>query len=83
MSKIHETAIIDASAKLGSNVEIAAYSIVQKNVRIGDNTKIQAHTVIEDYAEIGSLVEVGAFCHIAHHCIREDNGCLGRKRRVA
>ncbi len=47
-AKIHPTAIIDAEAKLGKNVEVGPYTIIGKNVTIGDNTKIGPFCVIEN-----------------------------------
>ncbi|MBL0702186.1 MAG: acyl-ACP--UDP-N-acetylglucosamine O-acyltransferase [Desulfosarcina sp.] len=55
---IHATAIIDSKAKIGSNVTIGPYSIINKNVIIGSGTIIGPHVVIDPYAEIG------ADCHI-------------------
>jgi UDP-N-acetylglucosamine acyltransferase len=50
---IHETAIIDPKAELGSNVEIGAYSIVRGNVFIGSGTVVGSHVVIEPFVTIG------------------------------
>jgi len=38
--KIHPTAIVSEKAKLGANVEIGPFSIIEDDVEIGDNTKI-------------------------------------------
>ena len=46
--KIHRTAIVDPSAKLGDGVEIGPYCIIGKRVKIGKNSKIHAHVIIED-----------------------------------
>ena len=50
---IHETALIDASAKIGSHVSIGAYTIVGAGVEIGDNTHIGSHCVIQGPTKIG------------------------------
>lgn len=47
-AKIHPTAIVDADAKIGNNVEIGPYTIIGKRVTIGDNTKIGPYCVIEN-----------------------------------
>lgn len=57
--KIHPSAIIDAAAQLGGDVEIGAYSIIGPEVRIGERTKIQSHVVIEGAVEIGRGNVVG------------------------
>ena len=50
---IHPTAIIDATATLASDVEVAPYAIIGKHVTIGKGTSIGAHAVIGDWTEIG------------------------------
>ncbi|MCP4371504.1 MAG: acyl-ACP--UDP-N-acetylglucosamine O-acyltransferase [candidate division Zixibacteria bacterium] len=55
---IHQTAIIDPKAEIGSDVEIGPYSIINENVSIGSKTVIGPHVVIEPY------VTIGPDCHI-------------------
>ena len=50
---IHATALIDASAKIGSNVSVGAYTIVGARVEIGDDTSIGSHCVIQGPTKIG------------------------------
>lgn len=50
---IHKTAIVDAGAEIGADVEIGPYSIIRNNVSLGDNTRIGSHVVIEPYVRIG------------------------------
>ena len=45
--KIHPTAVVDGSARLGEDVEIGAYSIVGADVTIGDRTKLISHVVVQ------------------------------------
>jgi acyl-[acyl-carrier-protein]--UDP-N-acetylglucosamine O-acyltransferase len=47
-AKIHPTAIVDSTAKIGENVSIGPYSIIGKNVTIGDNTAIGPYCYIEN-----------------------------------
>ena len=49
---IHQTAIIDPKAEIGSDVEIGAYSIINENVSIGSKTVIGPHVIIEPYVTI-------------------------------
>ena len=51
--QIHSTAIISKSAKLGTGVEVGAYSIIGDEVVIGDNTIIKSHVVIDGDTVIG------------------------------
>lgn len=50
---IHETAIIDPSAKIASNVHIGPYSIIGADVEIGEGTRIGPHVVIKGPTRIG------------------------------
>jgi UDP-N-acetylglucosamine acyltransferase len=47
MTRIHPTAIVDANAKIGADVQIAPFSIVGPHVTIGAKTVLQSHVVIE------------------------------------
>lgn len=62
---IHPTAIISPGAKLGTNVEVGPYAVVEGNVEIGDNTKLDAHSIIKSGARIGEGVSVGNYVVIA------------------
>lgn len=57
---IHPTAIIDAGAKIASDVEIGPYVIIGKNVDIKKGTKIDSHAVVE-------CADIGEDCHIFSH----------------
>ena len=50
---IHESAIIDPTAKIADNVEIGAYSIIDKNVCISEGTAIKENVVIRENTTIG------------------------------
>ena len=50
---IHESAIIDPSAKIADDVEIGAYSIIDKNVYISEGTVIKENVVIRENTSIG------------------------------
>lgn len=51
---IHQTAIIDPSAKIARNVHIGAYSVIGAEVEIGENTWIGPHVVISGPTKIGA-----------------------------
>jgi UDP-N-acetylglucosamine acyltransferase len=57
--KIHPTAIVDAAAQLGADVEIGPYSIVGAGAVIGDGCTIQAHVVIEGAVKLGARNFIG------------------------
>lgn len=55
---IHNSAVIDASVRLGERVSIQPFVVIEPNVRIGDDTVIGAGTYI------GHETSVGARCMI-------------------
>ena len=55
---IHPTAVISQSAKLGNNVSVGAYTVVEDGAQIGDNT------VIFPQCYIGKDVVIGKNCYI-------------------
>lgn len=61
-SKIHPTAIIAESAKIGLNVEIAPYAVVGPGVVIGDDSRIGAHSAID-------CAVIGQSCVIKSHAV--------------
>lgn len=50
---IHPTAIVSDSAKLGVNINIGAYAILEADTIIGDHTEIRAHACIKRFTTIG------------------------------
>ncbi|WP_424947788.1 acyl-ACP--UDP-N-acetylglucosamine O-acyltransferase [Candidatus Spongiihabitans sp.] len=64
MTAVHPTAIVDKSAKLGENITIGAYSIVEAEVTIGDGTWIGPHVVIRNFTTIGKDNRIFQFCSI-------------------
>ena len=55
---IHQTALVASSAKIGSNVEIGPFSIVEDNTEIGENTKIASHVLIAYGTRLGNECKV-------------------------
>ncbi|MGH7823914.1 MAG: acyl-ACP--UDP-N-acetylglucosamine O-acyltransferase [Candidatus Binatia bacterium] len=53
VTKIHETALVDSKAELGSGVEVGPYSVIRAGVKIGKGTKIKSHVVIEGQTTLG------------------------------
>jgi len=50
---IHQTAIVDAAARIAADVEIGAYSVVGADVEIGSGTVIGPHAVVMGPSKIG------------------------------
>ena len=57
--KIHPTAIVDPTAKIGADVAIGPYAVIGANVSIGERSTIQSHVVIEGDVTIGSKNVIG------------------------
>ena len=52
-SRIHATAVIDPSVKLGKNVTIQAHAVIEANGIIGDGVVIYPHCYVGPHCEIG------------------------------
>ncbi len=72
MTEIHPTAIVDKSAKLGKNVTIGAYSIIEAQTYIGDGTWIAPHVVIRSLTRIGKENKIFQFCSIGEDPQHQD-----------
>lgn len=64
MTKIHASALVDQSAKLGTNVEIGPYCVVGPHVELGDDVVLGAHVVIEGRARVGSGCKIFPFASL-------------------
>ena len=53
MSKIHPTAVVDASVKLASGVVVGPWCVVGPGVSIGEGTELVSHVVIDRDTTIG------------------------------
>ncbi len=56
--EIHPTAIVSDKAKLGVNVKVGPFSIIEDNVEIGDNTEISSNVKIKDFTTIGNNCKI-------------------------
>lgn len=79
--KIHPTALVSASAKLGKNVEIGAFSIIHDNVIIGDNTVIENHCEIGHPTRLaeGKPLTIGADSLIRSHSVFYEGSTFGNR----
>jgi len=80
---IDKSAQVSASAKLGANVSIGAFSVIGNDVEIGDSTSIGAGCIIEegvkigDYSKLHSRVCLGRRVIVGHGCILQSGAVLG------
>jgi len=61
---IHETALVDAGARVADDVEIGAYSIVGPDVTVGAGTRIGPHAVITGRTTLGARNRVFQFASV-------------------
>ena len=61
---IHETAIIDPSAKIAKNASVGAYSSIGKDVEIGSGTIIESNVVIHKNSKLGKDNHIYPFASI-------------------
>ncbi len=77
---IHPTALIDPAARIGSKVEIGAYSIIGPDVEIGDGTIIGPHVVIKGHTRIGRDNRIFQFCSLGE--VPQDKKYAGEPTRL-
>ncbi|MDX3774476.1 acyl-ACP--UDP-N-acetylglucosamine O-acyltransferase [Chromatiaceae bacterium AAb-1] len=65
---IHSTAVIEASARIGHNVKIGAFSYIGHDVTIGDDCIIETHVAIKGPATIGKGNHFYQFASIGEAC---------------
>jgi len=56
---IEETAIIASSCKLGRDIYIGHYTIIEDNVEVGDGTRIMNHVIVERDSITGQNCVIG------------------------
>lgn len=74
---IHNTAIIDPTARIGENVQIGPWSIIGPEVEIGDRTSIGPHVVIKEFTKIGKDNQIFQFASLGE--VPQDKKYRGEK----
>ena len=79
MSKIHLTAHIDPGAKIGSDVEVGAFTIIHENVVIGDRTKVGSHCELGISTPLGdgSPLKISKDSLIRSHSVFYESSIFG------
>ena len=72
--------VISNNAKIGNNVSIGPYCIIEDDVVIGDNTRIDSHTIIKQHTEIGNDCNIFSHCVIGE--IPQDKKYSGEKSKL-
>ncbi|MBK9391436.1 MAG: UDP-3-O-(3-hydroxymyristoyl)glucosamine N-acyltransferase [Bacteroidetes bacterium] len=72
---IHPTAVIEPSAKVGSDVYIGPYAYVGDNCQIGDGCSLYPHVYIGDNTNVGGRSILYPGVKVYHECILGE-GCI-------
>jgi UDP-N-acetylglucosamine acyltransferase len=54
MGDIHQSAIVEDGARIGANVRIGPYSIIERDVVLDDNVVVHSHVVVSGHTTIGA-----------------------------
>lgn len=68
---IHPTAVIHPTAKIGNEVQIGPYAVIDQGAVIGDHTKISS------FVSVGPGVKVGTYCYFHPHVIVREKCTIG------
>jgi UDP-N-acetylglucosamine acyltransferase len=77
---IHQTAVIDPSAKIANEVHIGPYSIIGPEVEIGQGTWIGPHVVIQGPTRIGRENKIFQFASIGE--VSQDKKFVDQRSRL-
>jgi UDP-3-O-[3-hydroxymyristoyl] glucosamine N-acyltransferase len=81
--RIHPSAVIDPTAKIGNHASIGAHVVIEANVTIGDDACIHPNVVIYPGVTIGDRVILHANCTIqersqlGHDCVINSGAVIG------
>ncbi|MBL7068471.1 MAG: acyl-ACP--UDP-N-acetylglucosamine O-acyltransferase [Candidatus Omnitrophica bacterium] len=64
--QIHPTAIVDKDAKIGNNVSIGPYSVIEGGVEIGDDTKLWQNVYVAKGTTIGRKCQIHMGAVLGH-----------------
>ena len=70
---IHPTAIVHPSCKLGKDLQIGPYVVIDKECEIGDRTRLSP------FVSIGPRVKIGTDCLIHPHVVIRENCTVGSR----
>jgi len=79
----HESAVIDATARLAQDVDVGPLAVIGKSVSIGPGSHIGAGCVVEDGASMGqscvlhSRAVVGVSCKLGNNVILQSGAVIG------
>lgn len=62
--EIHATAVVEAGAELGDDVQVGAYSVIGPQVVLADGCVVHSHAVIGGRTRVGARTEVFPFASV-------------------
>ena len=72
---IHPTAVIESTAKIGSDVYVGPYAYIGENCIIGDSGSVYPHVYIGDNTKLGKNCTINPGVTIYHDCVIGE-GCI-------
>ena len=66
MVKVHATALVDPSAKLGTSVEIGPFCVIGPHVELGDGVVVHSHVAIMGRTSVGADCRLFPFAALGH-----------------
>ncbi|MFI5235008.1 MAG: acyl-ACP--UDP-N-acetylglucosamine O-acyltransferase [Gemmatimonadales bacterium] len=58
-SRIHPSALIDPAARLGTDVEVGPFAVIEADVEVGDRSRIGARATLHRYTKLAHDVVIG------------------------
>ena len=75
-SGVHPTAVIGKNVKLGANVNIGAYTVIEDNVTVGENTTLYPHVYIGRNSSVGANCLIYPNAVVRENCVVKNNVVL-------
>lgn len=66
---IHPTAVIESSARVGTDVYVGPYAYIGENCQVGDGSSVYPHVYLGDNTKIGKKCTLYSGVKIYHDCI--------------
>lgn len=80
MSNRHHTSIVENGAKIGNNVVIGPFCVIDKNVTLEDNVVIKSHAILSGKVHVGESTVIHPFVTIGE--VPQNINDQGRKASV-
>lgn len=77
------TSVISKKAKIGVNVKIGHFCIVEDGASIGDNSDLGDYCIVRKNAKIGSHCKFTAYCEIRQNVVIGDRTTMGSRCTIS